>query len=82
MCVWTNVVVVPSKVITFKRGKPFVATIAEGKVRITPFEIGAADLKHTELKSGLKIGQQIILPEEKALNEGDFVRVISKLAAK
>lgn len=75
-----DVVVVPSEAIMFKQGKPFVAILSEGRIRITPIEIGAADLKHTEIVSGLSIGQQVILPEGKNLTEGDLAHVIPELA--
>lgn len=77
-----NVIVVPSDAIIYNQGKSSVATIAEGHVHIIPVEIAAADLKHTEIKSGFKIGQQIIVPEGKTLLEGDSVRAISELSAK
>lgn len=77
-----NVLIVPSDAIIYSQGKPLVATIAEGRTHLIPVEIAAADLKHTEIKSGLKIGQQIIVPDGKTLLEGDSVRAISELAAK
>jgi RND family efflux transporter MFP subunit len=77
-----NVIVVPSDAIIYNQNKPFVATIADGHVHLVPVGIAAADLKHTEIKSGIDIGQWIIEPEGKTLLEGEAVRVISKQAAK
>lgn len=77
-----NVVVVPSGAIIYKQGSTLVATIIEGKVGIIPIEIGASDLKLTEIKSGITVGQQVIIPEGKALHEGEAVRINSKLVAK
>lgn len=78
----SNVIIVPSEAITYNQGKPTVATIVQGHVHIIPVEIAAADLKHTEIKSGLQVGLQIIVPEGKSLVEGSSVRAISELAAK
>lgn len=77
-----NVLVVPSEAIIYNQGKPFVTTIVAGHAHIVPVEVAAADLKHTEIKSGLQIGQQIIIPEGKTLGEGDSVRAISEVAFK
>ena len=76
-----NVIVVPSDAIIYNQNKPFVATIANGHVHLVEVAIAAADLQHTEIKSGLAIGQQIIEPEGKTLLEGDAVRAISEQAA-
>lgn len=76
-----NVIVVPSDAIIYNQNKPFVATIENGHVHLVPVGIAAADLKHTQIKLGLKLGEQIILPEGKTLLEGDAVRAISEQVA-
>lgn len=76
-----NVIVVPSDAIIYNQNKPFVATIANGHVHLVPVGIAAADLKRTEIKSGLGVGQQIIEPEGKMLLEGDAVRAVSEQVA-
>lgn len=77
-----NVVIVPSSAIIYKQGSPLVAIIVGGKVSLIPIEIGTSDLKFTEIKSGIDVGQQVIIPEGKVLHEGESVRIIPKLVAK
>jgi RND family efflux transporter MFP subunit len=76
-----NVPVVPSGAIIYKQGSTLVATIIDGKVGMIPIEVGTSDLKFTEVKSGIAVGQQVILPEGKVLRDGQSVRNNSNLVA-
>ena len=62
-----------------KDDKTWVAVISEqGRVKLLPIITGIEDLTHTEILQGITAGQQVILPEGQALNEGDRVRPASK----
>jgi RND family efflux transporter MFP subunit len=52
-----------------------VAVVREGRVRLVPVVTGVEDLTHVEVLEGLTAGAEVILPEGKALGDGEPVRV-------
>lgn len=68
---------IPSSAIVSKQGKPLVAVIQNDRVHLIPIVTGIESVTSAEVKSGLSAGQKIILPEGKALREGDKIKAVT-----
>lgn len=66
---------IPSNATISKQGKTFVAVVVGHRIHLLPIQTGIGNLNHTEVTSGLRLGQRIILPEGSVLSEGEEVKV-------
>ena len=71
----SNVLVVPAAAVLTSQGKSSVAVIENGAVHLLTVTLGSAELKLVEVKSGVRAGQVIIVPDGKVLKEHDKVTV-------
>jgi RND family efflux transporter MFP subunit len=62
-----------SALLEAERGTAKVAVLSGGKVHFVPVVTGIEDLTHVEIVSGLTKDEQVILPQGKALTEGESV---------
>ncbi len=58
-----DVLMVPNSAVRFKDGHYVVIARINGKKKTVPVEIGASDSKFTEIKAGIKEGQEILYQE-------------------
>ncbi len=61
---------VPPKAVVLDQGKPVVYVLADGAAHRTPVETGVDDGVRTEVTSGLKGGETVILPGKDPLRDG------------
>ena len=65
-----NALLVPVEAVQLEKAGPSVFTVAEGKARRIPVQIGFGDGTQAEIASGLKPDQAVILLGKQALNDG------------
>lgn len=75
-----DALVLPRAALLDDEAQPAVYTIADGKAVRTPVKLGYADGEWVELRSGLKLGQQVVTAGKVALREGSPVQVIGGAA--
>ena len=68
-----SAVKVPLGALQNNEGRTLVATVRDGRIHYEPVSTGIEDLGFVEILSGLKPGQQIVLPGAGLLREGDRV---------
>lgn len=71
-----NVLVVPNGAILVDGGIRYVYTVADGKLRKVAVQTGVSNDKVTEIKSGLKEGDRVVLEGQSFLNEGEEVNIV------
>lgn len=70
-----QVLKVPFTALLTSEGKTAVATLDADKIHLKPVVTGIEDATHTEIVSGLTLGEHIVLPEGKKLQAGQRVHV-------
>lgn len=68
-----GVVLVPRDAVVQRDGQNVVFTVTEGRARQVRIEIGASDDRNTEVRSGLNVGQPVIVGPSATLRDGDAV---------
>jgi RND family efflux transporter MFP subunit len=71
-----NVVRLPFETLITTGGKNFVAVVRDGRIRFVPVVTGIDDAVSVEIVKGLTAGDEMILPEGKALKEGEPVKSV------
>lgn len=66
---------VPFTALVTNEGKTAVAVVEADKIRFKPVVTGIEDATHTEIVSGVHLGERIVLPEGKKLHAGQRVHV-------
>lgn len=66
----------PSNAIIADQGEPRVAVLDKGRVRFKPVTTGIESASMTEIRGGLAPGEQVLIPEGRALREGDRARIV------
>lgn len=75
----SNTTKLPINAAISRNGKSWVATIKDGRVHYVPIETGMEDLTHIEILRGVKVNQEVIIPNGVDLQEGDRVRISATL---
>lgn len=71
-------VLVPNDALLVERGETVVFTVAGERVHRRRVEAGYANERETEIRSGLREGEQVVLSGKEGLADGQRVRVISR----
>lgn len=74
----TNTLALPFEAIVSKNGKPFIALAVADRVSFSPVKTGIENTTHIEILSGLKEGDEVIVPEGKGFKEGIRIKTITK----
>ncbi len=66
----------PLEALVEDAGRPMVLLVRDGRIRYQPVEVGIEDFTHVEIRSGLRPGDRVVLPQGRVLPEGQAVRVV------
>lgn len=69
-----NALLLPSNAIIANQGQAKVAVLESGRIHWKPVTTGVESVSMTEIKSGLTLGEKVVVPEGRALREGDRAR--------
>lgn len=76
----TNAITLPNAAIQRQNGREGVWQLVDGRIRFTPVETGARTLDgRVQVVKGLAADVQVVVYSEKALTEGDRVKVVERL---
>jgi membrane fusion protein (multidrug efflux system) len=70
-----DVISVPQTAVSGKEGLYYVFLLEENKAKRQTVEVGATMGKNIEIKSGLKVGQQLIVSNVNKLKDGDLIKI-------
>lgn len=73
-----NTLTLPFEALVSKNGKPFIALAVADKVIFSPVTTGIEDTTHIEILSGLKEGDDVLVPEGKGFKEGVRIKTITR----
>src|SRR5207237_5952210 len=59
-----------------RNDKPFAFAVADGIAALRPLELGLADDKRVEVKSGLQAGEDVVISGQASLRDKDPVRIV------
>lgn len=74
----TNIITIPRYAIIIKEGKPSVFIVKETKAKLINVELGDYEKKMVEIKSGLKVGDQLIISGFQNLSDEQSVQIIKE----
>jgi RND family efflux transporter MFP subunit len=74
----TGVAKLPFNSLIAKGDKTFAAVVRDGKIRFLPVVTGIEDAVSVEIVKGVAAGDEVILPEGKALKEGERVKDVTR----
>lgn len=77
-----NTLILPFEALKLKSGKPFVALAMNEKISFEPVKTGIENTIHIEFLSGLKEGQEVLVPEGKDFKEGERIKNILRVTGK
>ena len=77
-----DAVVVPRVALLEGEGDPAVFAVRGGKAQRVPVKLGYSDGAWAEVRSGLKLGEQVVTAGKAALREGSAVQVLGQPVAK
>jgi len=72
-----NAIKVPFGAVVPKNGRNWVAVLDEGRARFVEVTTGIEDFSHMEIKSGLSVGETIILVNSKHVRDGEKVKIMN-----
>jgi len=72
----TNALVVPRVALLEDEGDPAVYAVKSGKATRVPVKLGYLDGQWAEVRSGLKVGDQVVTAGKVALREGSAVQIV------
>jgi membrane fusion protein (multidrug efflux system) len=70
-----DAVLVPREAVLHRDGQPFVFVVQDGKARLQKVNAGLTDEKNTEIRSGVKGGDQVVTAGQNLVKDGDRVAV-------
>lgn len=78
----TNALVVPRNALLDGEGDPALFVVRAGKAARVPVQLGYLDGDWAEIRSGLKLGDQVVVAGKSALRDGSAVQVVGAPADK
>jgi hypothetical protein len=73
--------VVPNAAVRREAGRTGVWKVVDGDLRFTPVTLGAADLDgRVQVRSGLKVGDQVVTYSERGLTANSRIQVVERIA--
>lgn len=71
-----NVIALPSNSVLIKSGETLIATIQDKKVVFKPVEVGVDNGTLAEIKSGIKVGDIVVIEGQNYLDENSDIKII------
>jgi len=76
-----DVLVVPKEAIVHKDGKTNVFIVVDGEARLVPVELGLVEKDTVEIKSGIDVGDKVVVVGVADIANGSKVKVVAKKEA-